>query len=72
MMEVRQRYIAAFSSRKEFIREMVKWVKNPNEETSIMQDAIAKYELMPNLSFKQDTIEDIAGYIYETDFTKKH
>lgn len=72
MMEVRKRYLSAFPEKKEFIAAMSEWVHKPSEERSIMQDAIDKYELMPNLAFEKDVLEDIAGYIYETDFTKQH
>jgi hypothetical protein len=37
-----------------------------------MQDAIAKYELMPQLSYEKDVLEDIAAYIYDTDFSRQH
>ena len=72
MMEVKKRYITAFSTKETFTKQMAKWVKNPNEETSIMQDAIDKYNLMPSLSFEQNTLEDIATYIYETDFSNQN
>ncbi len=72
MMEVRKRYLSAFITKKEFIAAMSEWVHKPSEERSIMQDAIDKYELMPNLAFEKDVLEDIADYIYETDFTKQH
>lgn len=49
---------------------MSKWVQYPKKETSIMKDAIIKYELMPELGFDLDTLEQISEYIYESDFTK--
>jgi len=72
MMEVRKRCLTAFGDKKDFIKQMVQWVHKPNEERSIMQDAIDKYGLMPNLTFEKDVLQDIAEYIYKTDFTKKH
>ncbi len=72
MMEVRKRYLSAFPDKKDFIKQMAEWVHKPNEERSIMQDAIDKYGLMPNLAFEKDVLQDIAEYIYETDFTKQH
>ncbi|WP_457748706.1 c-type cytochrome [Sulfurimonas sp.] len=70
MMEVRKRYLRAFPQKKDFIQQMSEWVHKPNEERSIMQDAIDKYEIMPNLAFEKDVLKEIAAYIYETDFTK--
>jgi cytochrome c551/c552 len=72
MMEVRKRYMRAFPEKNDFIRQMSQWVQKPNKTTSIMQDAIDKYELMPNLAFEKDVLEEIADYIYSTDFTKEH
>ncbi|WP_230973267.1 MULTISPECIES: c-type cytochrome [Sulfurimonas] len=72
MMEVRTRYLNAFPNKKDFVRQMAEWVQKPSETTSIMQDAIDKYELMPNLAFEKDVLQDIAAYIYETDFTRQH
>ena len=62
----------AFPKKEDFVAYMSAWVKNPKEETSIMLDAVQKYELMPNLNYELDALEDIAAYIYDTDFTKEH
>ncbi len=72
IMKVRQAYKNAFSDKKEFVHYMSKWVLRPNEEHSIMQDEIAKHGLMPQLAYEKEVLEDIATYIYETDFTKVH
>ncbi|MGB5963959.1 MAG: cytochrome C, partial [Sulfurimonadaceae bacterium] len=58
--------------KEDFVKYMSTWVQHPNEETSIMRDAIEKHELMPELAFDLETLKTIAAYIYETDFTKKH
>jgi len=72
MIHVRERYLQAFAKKEDFVSYMSEWVMHPNEERSIMQDAIAKYELMPQLAFEKDVLEDIAEYIYETDFRTIH
>lgn len=51
---------------------MSEWVEHPKKETSIMLDAVQKHGLMPELGFDRETLQTIAEYIYETDFTKKH
>jgi len=68
--QIKKRYKNAFPQKKEFISYMSKWVQYPKKETSIMKDAIIKYELMPELGFDLDTLEQISEYIYESDFTK--
>ncbi|MCD6191511.1 MAG: cytochrome C [Sulfurimonas sp.] len=72
MLSVRENYLRAFPKRKDFIEYMSQWVIEPNAETSIMLDAIKKYKLMPLLGYEVTTIEDIAAYIYDTDFLQIH
>jgi len=72
VMEFRANYLRAFPQKKDFVEYMSEWVKHPNTETSIMLEAIKKYELMPELGFEKSTLEIISEYIYETDFTKEH
>lgn len=69
--ELRERYKKVFKNRDEFVSYMSKWVEHPQEKTSIMSDAIKKYGLMPELGFDIQTLMDISGYIYDTDFTKR-
>ena len=72
IIEIREKYLNAFADKEEFVEYMSTWVREPKEETSLMLDAIAKYELMPNLSYELDSLRDISAYIYDTDFTKEH
>ena len=44
---------------------MSTWVLNPNEKTSLMTNYIKKYNLMPNLAFDIQTLEEISEYIYD-------
>jgi len=70
MMEVQKRYKTAFSNKKDFTFYMSQWVLHPNQETSIMHDAIKKHGLMPQLGYEQEVLQDITSYIYDTDFTQ--
>lgn len=70
MKEIRTRYKQVFENKKDFVSYMSKWVIEPDEQTSLMHDAIDKYGLMPHLAFDEQTLVDISSYIYETDFTK--
>ncbi len=72
MIKVQKHYKAAFGNKKEFVKYMSEWVSHPNAAHSIMQDAVEKYGLMPELAFEKDVLEEISSYIYETDFTKAH
>lgn len=72
VVEFKQRYLQAFPKKEEFIEYMATWIEHPNAKTSLMNDAIIKYELMPELGFDIETVREISQYIYETDFTKPH
>ncbi len=72
VIDFRARYLSAFPVKKDFVTYMVNWVHIPKEETSLMHDAIDKHGLMPELAFDKEALESIAGYIYDTDFKKKH
>ena len=67
MMQIQQRYKKAFPDKKEFMKHLSNWVYNPNAEQSIMQDVIAKYNLMPQLAYDKDVLKEIAAYIYDMD-----
>lgn len=66
--EIQRNYKRAFEKKEDFVKYMSEWILNPKEETSIMQDAVSKYELMPNLAYDKHTLETIASYLYETTF----
>lgn len=68
IQEIKQRYISAFPEKKDFVEYMSTWVYKPDANTSLMMDAIEKYELMPELAFDKTTLEEIAEYIYESEF----
>ena len=72
MAEVRRRYLIAFPQKEEFVKYLSEWVHKPSKEGSIMQDAIKKHGLMPHLAYEKDVLQEIAEYIYRTDFTKEH
>ena len=72
IVRIKENYMRAFPKKEDFVAYMSKWVKNPKEETSIMQEAITKYELMPYLHFDLESLKEISTYIYETDFKKEH
>ncbi len=72
VVEFKTQYLAAFPKRDDFVNFMAKRVQHPNAKTSLMDSAIKKYKLMPELGFDLDTLKQISEYIYDTDFTKPH
>ncbi len=65
---VQQRYKNAFKTEKQFVKYMTNFVLKPNSNISLMHDMIDKYELMPEMVFEQDVVEDISKYIYNEHF----
>jgi len=72
VMELKKRYLEAFSKKEDFVTYMSTWIYKPSAEMSIMQDAIEEYELMPELAYDLETLRIISEYIYETDFNSTH
>lgn len=68
--EIVKNYKNAYPIKKDFVKAMSLWVLLPKQETSIMQDAIKKYKLMPELAYRIDVLQEIAVYLYELDFNK--
>ena len=71
ILEIQENYKRAYPKKKEFIKSMSQWVLKPKKQTSIMQESINKYELMPELGYQKDVLEIIASYLYDTDFKKE-
>jgi len=70
MFAVKRHYLTSGISKAEFVQDIVAWCKNPSEETSRMRGAVNKFGVMPHLYFPQDTIEQIAAYMFEYDIEK--
>ncbi len=68
IIELKDRYLNAFPEKNDFVEYMAVWVQHPNPTMSLMNDAIDKYEIMPELGFGLETLREIAEYIYITDF----
>ncbi|SFV53754.1 C-type cytochrome, putative [hydrothermal vent metagenome] len=63
--EIKGFYKIKYPKKEDFIKNMAKWVFNPNKETAQLPEAIKKYKLMPYLSIDLDTLIKISTYIYE-------
>lgn len=72
IIQIKKRYLTSFPEKEDFVAYMSSWIKNPKKETSIMIEAVKKYELMPYLHYELESLKEITAYIYETDFDKEH
>jgi len=71
MSRVKDHYYSEGVSRKTFIEAIVKWVENPNEETSVMPGALRKFGLMPKQNFDKQDVEAIAAYLYDSNLEQE-
>lgn len=71
LKEIKKAYLNAFPQKEMFVDYMSTWILNPNAKSSIMQESIEKYELMPQLAYNKEVLEEIAEFIYGTNFEKK-
>lgn len=62
---IKMHYIAAETAKEAFVNAMVEWSKNPSEEKSKMPGAVKKFGLMPYQFFPEQTIRQIADYLFE-------
>lgn len=65
MIAVKKHYISSSITKEQFISDIQEWVKNPSEEKSKMPGAIRNFGLMPYAPFPEETISQIADYIYD-------
>ncbi len=62
---IKASYIAEGISKSEFVDDMVLWIKNPNEDTSRLPEAIKEYGLMPYQFYPENTLRQIADYMFD-------
>lgn len=67
MILVKTRYLKNRSGKEEFIEDMVSFIKNPNEKSSKMPEAIKEYGLMPYQFYPENTLRKIAEYMFENE-----
>lgn len=64
---VKQAYMTDFIGKEEFIGNLVLWIKNPKHETSKMPNAVKEYGLMPYQFYPENTLRQIATYMFENE-----
>ncbi|NND94970.1 MAG: DUF3365 domain-containing protein [Flavobacteriales bacterium] len=68
MIAIKKHYLDSDNDENVFTKSLISFLKNPNESTSKMPGAVEKFGLMPKQSFTDVQLNDIADYIYNTDF----
>ncbi len=65
MIAVKKHYISDNTTKEQFIADIQNWIKTPSVEKSKMPGAIRNFGLMPYAPFPEETIAQIADYMYE-------
>ncbi|GAA3652490.1 c-type cytochrome [Flavivirga jejuensis] len=65
MIAIKRRYISTGTSKKTFINDMQRWLKNPNEKDAKMFGAVKRFGVMQKLLYPEDVIEQIADYMFD-------
>lgn len=67
MIAVKRMYSMKYSTKEDFVKEVVAWASDPKAENSIMKGAVMQYKVMPKQPFKIDDLKKIATYIYDNE-----
>ncbi|WCO02865.1 c-type heme family protein [Psychroserpens ponticola] len=67
MIAIKKHYIDSNTSKDEFIKSMQAWIKNPKEDDAKMFGAVKRFGLMPKQSFPDETIQQIADYMFDNE-----
>ncbi|PKQ46181.1 c-type cytochrome [Confluentibacter flavum] len=67
MIAIKMRYINSVTSKKEFVADMQKWIKEPIESNAKMYGAVKRFGMMQKLPYPENVIEQIADYIFDND-----
>ena len=67
MIAIKKRYIFKDTTKEEFISDMQNWVKNPNEKEAKMYGAVRRFGVMTKLPYPEETIEQIADYMFDNE-----
>jgi hypothetical protein len=70
VVALKQHYKAIYPKKEDFVANMSKWLVDPNKENSLMQGAIRKFGLMPNVGIDLETAKGLAGFLYDNEFFK--
>ena len=67
MVAIKKHYINDNTTKEQFTKDMLAWVKNPNKEDARMFGAVKRFGVMPKQEFPEETIKQIADYMFDYD-----
>ena len=70
MIAIKKHYLKATTSRDQFVKEIMDWVKSPNKENSKMPGAMNNIRIMPYQTLPDETMSQRAEELYENEIEK--
>lgn len=67
MIAVKNHYLRSNMSKEEFVSAILDWTSEPSEDKARMYGAVERFGVMPYQSFPEDSIKQIAEYMFEYD-----
>ena len=67
---VKDHYLLAYADKESFVSAVVKWVREPATDPSLMPGAISRFGIMPTLPYPSDVVASIATFLYEENIEK--
>ncbi|WP_411895618.1 c-type cytochrome [Winogradskyella sp. A2] len=67
MIAVKKHYLRKTTTKEEFKKAIQDWIDNPNENDARMRGAVRRFGVMPKQTFSEETIEQIADYMFDYD-----
>ncbi|WP_299064534.1 DUF3365 domain-containing protein [uncultured Polaribacter sp.] len=70
MIAIKKRYLKGSTTKENFVNEIQAFIKNPTKENAKMYGAVKRFGVMPKQAFPEETIQQIADYMFEFDIEK--
>lgn len=70
MVAIKKHYLSIGTTKEEFTTSMQDWIKNPTKENAKMNGAVKRFGVMPKQDFPEETIKQIAEYMFDNDIEK--
>ncbi len=72
MIAVKAHYIKSNTSKEDFIKEFVDFVKKPNKEKAKLHKAVKRFNLMPYQNYSEEDLKQIALYLFDYQIEEPH
>jgi len=70
MIAIKKHYINDKTTKEKFIQLLQNWIKNPTKENAKMRGAVNRFGVMPKQLFPEETIKQIADYMFDNTLEK--